>query len=89
MLQGASEALAEQRVTYVFISTHSQTLHHTVVHNFTEFGYRVKISSDFDSETTSFDGSVIASNPSVKPVFTDFNPLNRLQILKTSPSQQI
>ncbi len=89
MLQGASASLGEQRVKYIFISTHSQMLHHTVVRKLSEFGYRVEISSDFDSETTSFDGFVFASNPSVEPVFTGFSPLNRLQILETSPSQQI
>jgi hypothetical protein len=89
MLEGASGVLAEQRVTYVFISTHSQELHQSVVSKLSDFGYRVEVSSDFDSETTSFDGFVFASNPSVKPVFTDFNPLNRLQILGASSSQQV
>jgi hypothetical protein len=89
MLEGATRSLAEQRVTYVFISTHSQQLHHSIVEALSDFGYRVEVSSDFDSETTSFDGFVFASNPSVKPVFTHFNPLNRLQILESTPSQQV
>ena len=89
MLEGATRSLAEQRVTYVFVSTHSQQLHHSVVKRLLDSGYRVEVSSDFDSETTSFDGFVFASNPSVRPVFTQFNPLNRLQILQSTPSQQV
>ena len=89
MLEGAARALAEQRVIYVFISTHSQQLHHSVVRKLSDFGYRVEVSSDFDSETTSFDGFVFASAPSVNPVFTQFKPLNRLQILGAAPLQQV
>lgn len=89
MLEGAARTLAEQRVIYVFISTHSQQLHHSVVRKLSDFGYRVEVSSDFDSETTSYDGFVFASAPSVNPVFTQFKPLNRLQILGAAPLQQV
>jgi hypothetical protein len=64
-------------------------LHHSVVRKLSDFGYRVEVSSDFDSETTSFDGFVFASAPSVNPVFTQFKPLNRLQILGAAPLQQV
>ena len=89
MLEGATRSLAEQLVTYLFVATHSQQLHHSVVKKLSDSGYRVEVSSDFDSETTSFDGFVFASNPSVKPVFTNFTPLNRLQILASTPSEQV
>jgi hypothetical protein len=88
-LAGATRSLAEQRVIYVFISTHSQKLRHSIVHRLSDLGYRVEVSSDFDLETTSFDGFVSASNPSVKPVFTHFTPLSRLQILGTTPLHQV
>ena len=87
MLEGALGALAELRATYGygFNSTHSGELHQSAVDKLSNFGYRVEVLSDFDSEATYFDGLVFASNPSVKTIFTDFNPLNKLQILGASP----
>lgn len=86
MLEGAAQALKDKRVTFLFVSTHSQELHHSVLSKLSGFGYRIEVASDFDFETTSFDGFVFASHPAVAPVFADFNPLSRLQILQASPA---
>ena len=48
MLQGAQDVLAKRRVHYLFVSTHSQAIHGTIVDGLGRLGYRVEISSDFD-----------------------------------------
>lgn len=85
MLQGAQDILAKRRVHYVFISTHSQAIHGTIVDGLGRLGYRVEISSDFDVQTTSFDGFVFASSPEVEPVFGDIRILGREEIAQCRP----
>ena len=77
MLQGAGEVLKRRRINYLFISTHSQEIHLGIVRQLVEFGYRVEISSDFDAQTTSYDGFVFASSPDVDPVFGAVSILGR------------
>ena len=89
MLAGCSEALQQRRIDYVFISTHWQTLHQQVVARLREHGYRVEISSDFDHETTSFDGFVFASSPEKAPVFQGFAPLSRREIAAATPKERV
>jgi hypothetical protein len=86
MLEGAKDVLARRRVDYLFISTHSQQLHLQVVDRLINLGYRVEISSDFDAETTSFDGFVFASSPEVKPVFGKVSILGREEIAQCRPA---
>src|ERR1700730_15598264 len=69
MLDGAARSLAQTRIDYAFISTHSQELHYAVAERLKSFDYRIEISSDFDFETSSYDGLVFASSPSVAPIF--------------------
>ena len=85
MLQGARDVLAKRRVHYLFISTHSQAIHGTIVGGLNELGYRVEVSSDFDVQTTSFDGLVFASSPDVAPVFGDTRILGREEIAQCGP----
>jgi Methyltransferase FkbM domain len=85
MLQGARDVLAKRRVHYLFISTHSQAIHGTIVGGLNELGYRVEVSSDFDVQTTSFDGLVFASSPDVAPVFGDIRILGREEIAQCGP----
>jgi hypothetical protein len=85
MLQGAQDVLAKRRVHYLFISTHSQAIHGTIVGGLNQLGYRVEISSDFDGQTTSFDGFVFASSPEVEPVFGDIRILGREEIAQCRP----
>jgi hypothetical protein len=71
----------------MFISTHSQDLHHATCEELARRGYRVEISSDFEFETTSYDGLVFASNPDIAAVFPGFTPLGRLQIVSSQPAE--
>jgi hypothetical protein len=86
MLQGAPDVLTRRRVHYLFISTHSQEIHAEIVRQVGELGYRVEISSDFEVQTTSFDGFVFASSPDVKPVFEKVSILGREEITQRRPA---
>ncbi|MEH2470430.1 hypothetical protein V1281_000325 [Nitrobacteraceae bacterium AZCC 2161] len=71
MLLGTKKTLAAHNIDYIFVSTHSQELHHSTEHILTYHGYRVEVSSDFEHDTTSYDGLVFASSPTVAPVFPE------------------
>ncbi|NET09111.1 MAG: hypothetical protein F6K16_31290 [Symploca sp. SIO2B6] len=85
MLYDCSQSLNNKCIDYLLISTHSQQLHHSVLRQLDGFGYRVEISSDFDFETTSFDGFIFASSPYKEAVFKQFTPMSRVQIAKAQP----
>ena len=89
MLEGANNTLENKLADYLFISTHSQDLHQQVIEKIKSFNYRVEVSSDFDNETTSFDGFIFASSPLVDPVFKAFTPISRIDIEKASPATLI
>jgi len=80
MILGAVESFKERTIDYVFISTHSNVLHYKILAQLALFGYRVEVSSDFNNETTSFDGFIFASSPNVKPLLPSFRPLHRSEI---------
>lgn len=84
MLLGARVALGERRINNIFISTHSQTLHDLCTQRLTDVGYRIEISADFDHQTTSFDGLILARNAAVPPLFHDFRPLGRVDICNSN-----
>jgi Methyltransferase FkbM domain len=86
MLRGARDVLTRRRVHYLFISTHSQQIHGEIVGQLDNLGYRVEISSDFDVQTTSFDGFVFASSPYVNPVFEKISILGREEIAQRRPA---
>jgi len=89
MLSGSSEALKGKRIDYLFVSTHSQALHEHVRSRLGGYGYRIEVSSDFDNETTSFDGFLCASSPEAKPLFGSFRTLGRTQITVARPAEVI
>jgi hypothetical protein len=89
MLAEARETLKRNAIDYVFISTHSQLLHEDVRDCLADYGYRIEVSSDFDNETTSFDGFVCASSPKVDPLFNSFRTLGRTQIVLAQPAEVI
>jgi hypothetical protein len=82
MLDAARATLADKKIDYLFISTHSQKLHGDVVKTLEGHGYRVEVSSDYDNDTTSFDGFVLASSPNAKQIFRDFVPFGRTKIVE-------
>jgi len=85
MIEGASNSLEKRIINYIFVSTHSQDLHSTVVDRLGFAGYRIEVSSDYDFHTTSCDGFVLASSPAVSPVFNCFYPLGRVDIANAAP----
>ncbi|TYQ28268.1 hypothetical protein PseudUWO311_04875 [Pseudanabaena sp. UWO311] len=85
MLEDCTQSLKSQAIDYLFISTHSQKLHLDVISLLESFNYRIEISSDFDNGTTSCDGFIFASNPSIEPVFQEFIPLTRVEIADAQP----
>ncbi len=85
MVEGATMALRKARIDYLFISTHSQQRHHEIIRRLKEFDYRIEVSSDFDHETTSYDGLIFASSPRTKPMFTDFVTIGRATRAIASP----
>lgn len=87
MLEGCSKSLARRAIDYLFISTHSQKLHTSVTQLVEAAGYRLEISSDYDSETTSYDGLIFASSMDIPSVFANFRPLGRVEIANASPRE--
>jgi hypothetical protein len=85
MLVDCRRSLSDRSIDYFFISTHSQPLHDQVSSLLAKHGYRIEIASDFDHETTSYDGLVFASSPLVKALFTGCRPLGREQIASATP----
>jgi len=85
MLLGCEALLAAGRITYAFVSTHSQDLHRQTVALLQKHAYRIEAQADFDVGTTSYDGFVFASCQPVRPVFLDFAPLARVDINRSSP----
>lgn len=87
MLHGAKKSLLDGQIKYVFISTHSEDLHEDAISILRSVNYRIEISSGFDNHTTSFDGFIFASSSDIEPVFINFSPLGRSEILKATPHQ--
>ncbi|MCJ2073091.1 FkbM family methyltransferase [Methylobacterium sp. J-030] len=87
MLVGAEDTLKRHLVDHIFISTHSQKKHLHVADQLKRLGYRLEISSDFDSHSTSNDGFIYASNPANRPTFPNFRPLGRTEIVASSSKE--
>lgn len=85
MLEDCSKSLESRIIDYLFISTHSQGLHLEVVRRLESFNYRIEVSSDFDYETTSCDGFIFATSPSIEPIFKEFMPISRVGIAEAQP----
>ena len=85
MLDGAAATLGAGRADYVFISTHSQALHTEVRDRMAAFGYRVELSADFDRQTTSYDGFLLAVHPDRAPVCPGPAPLDLQAIATAAP----
>lgn len=82
LLQSGTRALASGFIDYVFVSTHSQDLHHAVINGFAKLDFRVEAQSDFESGTTSSDGFVFAARSGAVPVFEGFEPPRRVDIAR-------
>jgi FkbM family methyltransferase len=59
MLEGAAQALSNQRIDYLVISTHSKDIHHECMSKLSDYNYRIIAEHDpFESFT--FDGLIVA-----------------------------
>jgi hypothetical protein len=66
MLRGTGTLLDEQRIDYLFVSTHRADLHAGCEEFLRVRGYRVLASVDLD-QTYSYDGVLVACSPRVRP----------------------
>ena len=89
MLAGSKKALAERRIRRIFVSTHSQSLHRNVIQILNNVGYRVDVSSDFDRETTSFDGFIYACLPDLPPILGGVDIMGRTTICRSEPHELV
>jgi len=87
MLQGAVHVLERRGVNYHFISTHSQAIHRAVIDRLAQADYRVEVTSDFNDQTTSYDGFVFASSPEVEAIFGGIEVLGRDDIARRKPAE--
>lgn len=87
MLEGAVDSFNQKKINYVYVSTHSNALHTSCCNYLKEMGYRIEVESDFETDSTSFDGLIFASSPNVEPVFKNFGALGRLAIAKSTPQE--
>jgi len=60
MLQQISDLLILKKIKYLFISTHSNSLHQDCINFLEENQYRIITSADFDNETFQYDGFILA-----------------------------
>lgn len=86
LLLGATELLQAGVIGHVFISTHSDALHQECTALLAAVNYRVEVSSDLGSQTTSSDGFIYASNARIPPLFHGFTPLGREQLRLSQPA---
>jgi len=89
MIEDCAKSLASRIVDYIFVSTHSQELHLEVIRLLESFDYRIEVSSDFDHGTTSCDGFIFASSPSIDRIFNEFIPMSRVEITEMPPDYQV
>lgn len=60
MLTSITNLLDEQKIRYLFISTHSNEIHYKCIELFKKHNYRIIANSNFDDETYCFDGIIVA-----------------------------
>jgi len=65
MLEGASKCLKAGNVDFIFISTHSDKLHHDCIEKLASFGYVVLADANM-KETFSHDGLIVAKHHSIQ-----------------------
>lgn len=65
MLDGTERMLSEGKIDYVFISTHSNSLHQECRRKLQDYGYVIRLSVDLE-ETYSYDGLIFATHPKIQ-----------------------
>lgn len=87
MIEHAQQTFKERRVGTALISTHNEDIHRAISDRLAGFGYRIEVSSPYETHTTSHDGFIFASSPDRAPLFTAFTPLGRLEINQASAAE--
>lgn len=64
MLKGASKMLSTKRISYIFLSTHSEELHSSCSKTLKSYGYEILASANI-TESFSYDGLIVAKSPEV------------------------
>lgn len=88
MLDGAKNSLLSNKIQYCFVSTHSEIIHEECFKKLRDAGYRIEVSANYNEETTSSDGIIVASSTKVSSLFDNFDPMGRQRICMSS-SQEI
>jgi len=60
MLSDIVPLLKENKIKYLFISTHSDDIHYKCIDLLKNNNYRIIASADFDTETFCYDGIIVA-----------------------------
>lgn len=81
MIIDSKKSLSNHSIDYLMISTHSQELHYSVIDHLIKYNYNIEVSSDFDNETTSCDGFILASSPKVEKIVSNWKPIGRSEII--------
>jgi len=76
MLQYITELLIQNKIRYLFISTHSDGLHYECINLLKKCNYRIIASADFETETFCFDGIIVACH-ATNQTFGNYNIGNR------------
>ena len=85
MLDGAVGALKEQRIDRLLLSTHDKALHATVSRRLREFGYRIDMSSNFATHSTSYDGFILAMRKAIPRFLPRIDLWGRVEIANATP----
>jgi hypothetical protein len=64
MLKGSKKSLEKRKIDYIFISTHSNTIHYDCIKYLKSFDYEIMCEVDMD-KTFSEDGLIVASSPEI------------------------
>lgn len=68
MLQDAASLLQNKQIKYLFISTHSNSLHTECLNILRHYNYRIIGGADFDDETFCYDGIIVACPNDVQDI---------------------
>jgi hypothetical protein len=67
LLKDARESLLQKKIRFVFVSGHSQELHHDCIDYLNECGYNIIADADFDYESNCLDSVIVAQSEPVIP----------------------
>lgn len=87
LLRDEADLLGSGRVGTIFLSTHSNPIHAECSEILESRGYRIEVSSDFDTHSTSYDGFILATNRKKPPLLPGFVSLGLNGIVDAPPER--